>query len=181
MSFHVRRVVTAFDGNTSYFASDQQLVSRHPPVIGNDILRLWAFDTGPEMPHDGKPTIDGTQFFPPPGGLRVNVWTCPPNAVVVPDEPTPEQIAETQEIVPGMMDVEGGPGGLHWTPTIDFHYVLEGNVTIVLDDGAAKELSRGDLLVINGGPHVWRNDTGETAKILLLLYGVQPYETRQTT
>jgi uncharacterized cupin superfamily protein len=176
MSFSVRRVVTAFDGKRSYFASDETVDSRHPPLIGNDIARLWAFDKRPTMPHDGRPTIEGAAFFPPPGGLRVLIWTCPPNAVAMPEERTPEAIAETEAIVPGMLEVEGGPDGLHVTATIDVHYVLEGRLEIVLDGDEARELGPGDLLVINGGGHVWRNTTDQTARVLLLLYGAQPYD-----
>ena len=47
--------------------------------------------------------------------------------------------------------------GMHTTDTIDFEVVLEGTITLELDDGAEVTLRPGDTVVQNGTRHRWKN------------------------
>ena len=47
--------------------------------------------------------------------------------------------------------------GMHRTATLDFEYVVEGTLTLELDDGREVELHPGDVVVQNGTRHRWRN------------------------
>ena len=51
----------------------------------------------------------------------------------------------------------GVEAGLHTTPTIEYHYVVSGAITIVLE-GEDIEARAGDVIVMRGVPHGWRND-----------------------
>ena len=52
----------------------------------------------------------------------------------------------------------GGHGALHSTPTVDLDIVLDGRVSLVLDDQEV-ELSAGDFVVLNGDTHAWRTSS----------------------
>ncbi len=54
----------------------------------------------------------------------------------------------------------GVEAGLHATPTIEYHYVVSGAITITLE-GEDVEAKAGDVIVMRGVPHGWRNDHDE--------------------
>ncbi|KAF2098446.1 hypothetical protein NA57DRAFT_75692 [Rhizodiscina lignyota] len=45
------------------------------------------------------------------------------------------------------------------TKSLDFCFVIEGDVECVLDSGASKALKRGDVTVQRGTMHIWRNQS----------------------
>jgi mannose-6-phosphate isomerase-like protein (cupin superfamily) len=59
--------------------------------------------------------------------------------------------------------------GFHTTRTIDFVYVLEGELTLELDRGKV-ELQKGDFVVQQATHHAWHNASDEPAKILALMH-----------
>lgn len=76
--------------------------------------------------------------------------------------------------------VEYAPGfgqddpGMHATETLDHFYVLEGEIVMVLEVGEAV-LRSGEIGIIRGAIHGWRNDGVGIAK---LLFFVVPAEQR---
>jgi quercetin dioxygenase-like cupin family protein len=61
---------------------------------------------------------------------------------------------------------------VHNTDTIDFDTVIEGSVSIVLDDGE-HELEPGDVLVVNGVDHGWKAGP-EGCRLSVLMLGTPP-------
>ena len=59
---------------------------------------------------------------------------------------------------------------MHATVTIDYIYVVEGEITLLLDDGDTV-LRAGDVLVQGGASHSWINHTDRPVKILGVLVG----------
>jgi mannose-6-phosphate isomerase-like protein (cupin superfamily) len=101
----------------------------------------------------------------PPGGLRWVVVDLPPDKV------TREHLA-TQP-VPGMEK-----DGFHQTPTIDFVMILDGDLTLELDDGSV-ELHAGDCVVQQGTRHAWRNRSDRPVRmavVVLSQHGVKPVD-----
>jgi quercetin dioxygenase-like cupin family protein len=60
---------------------------------------------------------------------------------------------------------------MHTTDTIDFEYVVSGEVWLELDDGVEVKLSAGDTLVQNGTRHAWRNKSAEPCALVVFLVG----------
>ena len=57
---------------------------------------------------------------------------------------------------------------VHHTDSVDFDVVLDGEINIVLDDGAHR-LSAGDGVVINGVDHAWQtNDAGCRMSVVVI-------------
>jgi quercetin dioxygenase-like cupin family protein len=61
---------------------------------------------------------------------------------------------------------------VHNTDTIDFDTVIEGRISIVLDDGE-HELEPGDVLVVNGVDHGWKAGP-EGCRLSVLMVGTPP-------
>ena len=58
---------------------------------------------------------------------------------------------------------------MHRTETVDYGIVLEGEVHLVLGDGSATHLHRGDVVVQRGTDHAWENRTDEVARMAFVL------------
>lgn len=75
-------------------------------------------------------------------------------------------------IAPGVA-VRGSAGvderGFHSTRTVDFVYVLDGELILELDVGTA-ELKEGDCVVQQATRHAWNNVSGKPSTILILMY-----------
>lgn len=169
----VRRVVTGTTADGPRFVSDEQVGAVRPPLLGNDIVRLWGWDATPELPFSGEPLPQSAQFFPPPGALRVVLWSLPPHgSVELPGEADYANArAEMDLMVPGMADIEYGEHGLHATRSVDFQYIVSGEVEFGLEDGASTVLRAGDLIVVGGIPHSWSNRSGEPCVFFGVLAG----------
>ncbi|VWX53126.1 cupin domain-containing protein [Novosphingobium sp. 9U] len=78
-----------------------------------------------------------------------------------------------------MMVAEYGPGlgrddpGIHFTDTADHFYVIEGDVVLVLQTGEVV-LRAGDVGVVRGVVHGWRNDTEATARVITFVLPATP-------
>ena len=168
-----RRIVTGVDENGgSILASDgpaEQLV-----IDAGRVLRIddvWGADDRLTVPTDGsKPLYE--RFFPPPGGFRVMIVHLEPEDVAPLDHDA--YIAERERVLVGYsMDTiihEDRPSH-HATRTVDVAVVLEGEVTLGLDDGTEVTVSRGDYVVQNGTAHSWRNRSGAPCSLAVFLTG----------
>ncbi len=61
--------------------------------------------------------------------------------------------------------------GFHRTPTVDYVYVLDGPVELVLDDTSVV-VEPGDCVVQRGTNHAWRNHGTEPIRLLAVMIGV---------
>lgn len=171
----IRRVTTGMADGKAVFLSDETIESRSPPMVGNEILRIWGLDEPPTLPIGPDDLAPTTAFYPPPGGVRTAIWTLPGS-----DSSGSEQTSElseiearrlTDEIVPGMMDISFAEDGTHTTDTIDVQYILSGKATLTIR-GETKTFSAGDIVVVNACEHSWANDFEETCVLLATFIGV---------
>jgi quercetin dioxygenase-like cupin family protein len=81
-------------------------------------------------------------------------------------------LEEFEAKVPGMLALlEPGTEGMHTTDTIDFEYVIEGEVWLELDDGVEVHLRAGDTVVQNGTRHAWHNKGSVPCRMVLCMVG----------
>lgn len=171
----VRRVVTGHDSDgKAVFASDEEV---EPVTValspGSEFHRLWGADEAPRFPDDGS-MPPHVAYFPPVGGFRFGLFSVPPAAsVAVPaDLDVESALAEMEEKLPGLAGhMEPDHPGMHTTATIDYEYVLEGEVVLELDDGAEVTLRPGDTVVQNGTRHAWHNRGDVPARLVVVLVG----------
>jgi len=170
----IRRVVTghAHDGK-AIVASDTEVDGITVALMpGMEFHRLWGADTAPIFPDRGSPYPSGA-YFPPVGGFRFGLFTVPPDSVMAASSVDVETaLEEAEEKLPGAVAyLEPDHPGMHTTNTIDFEYVISGEVWLELDDGVEVHLCAGDTVVQNGTRHAWLNKSSEGCQMVVVLLG----------
>lgn len=73
--------------------------------------------------------------------------------------------------MPGLGELfEADAPGFHRSDTIDYGVLLEGELTLELDDGE-RVLRQGDVVVQMGTRHAWRNTGNSPARMLFVMVG----------
>jgi len=63
--------------------------------------------------------------------------------------------------------------GMHTTDTVDFDYIISGEVWLELDDGQQVHLQAGDCVIQNGARHAWRNKSSEPCVVAVAIVGAR--------
>jgi mannose-6-phosphate isomerase-like protein (cupin superfamily) len=83
-------------------------------------------------------------------------------------------LMECEEKMPGLLRyIENENPGMHTTDTIDFEYVISGEVWLELDNGEEVHLRPGDTVVQNGTRHAWRNKGSEPCRMAVCMIGAR--------
>jgi mannose-6-phosphate isomerase-like protein (cupin superfamily) len=172
----IRRVVTGHSPTgKAVFVSDER-VAATPMGTGaaGGFHQLWGGDEPPIFPDEGRLPAQAT-FFPPVGGYRIVVVTMAPAGVSRrPEGDVDAVMGEMERRFPGLAShMEPDNPGMHTTDTIDFEYVLAGELVLELDDGAEVVLHPGDTVVQNGTRHRWHNRTSEAAEYVAFMVGAR--------
>lgn len=64
---------------------------------------------------------------------------------------------------------DGRHPGMHRTETLDYGIVIQGELYLILDDGAEVKMKAGDVAVQRGTDHAWENRSNEVARIAFVL------------
>jgi hypothetical protein len=168
----MRRVVTAVGSDGRSFVADDRLVE--PVTVaampGYAWHRLWSLDELPAHPAPASQVCD-PDHFAPPGGIRFYLYEIPPGEVVV-SEISEAHRHELEAKLPGRAShMEDDQGGTHATRSLDLVFVVQGEITLLLDDGAA-ELGPGDTVVQNGARHAWRNRSDAPCRMAVWVIGL---------
>jgi hypothetical protein len=170
----VRRVTTGHDAQgKAVVASDTEVDGHRLALLpGAEFHRLWGADIPPHFPDDGSQP-EGPTYFPPVGGFRFMMFTVAPRTMAQRAAVDRQALlAEMEAKLPGLaMHMEPNTPGMHTTDTIDFEYIISGDVWLDLDDGAAVHLRAGDTVVQNGTRHRWRNESVEPCRIVVFMVG----------
>jgi mannose-6-phosphate isomerase-like protein (cupin superfamily) len=150
--FQIRRVVTGHDEQgRPVFVSDGVPPRTVTSEAGHGLSELLWFTTPPATTSDGSDAVPELVGRFPENGAS----TC--RLIRFPGFPPGTPVDDTWLRVPG--DDPAHPG-LHRSETLDLMIVIEGNITLGLDDGDYA-LGPGDAVVQRGTVHRWRV-VGET-------------------
>jgi len=170
----VRRVITGytFDGRSTVVSDTRVEPITADLAPGKEYHRLWGADETVVFPDDGSPP-KYVSYFPPAGGFRFGLFTVPPGSWnILADLDPGSAEAEMEEKLPGLLaHMEPDNPGMHTTDTVDFEYVISGEVWLELDDGKEVHLRPGDTVVQNGTRHAWRNKGTEPCRMVVCLIG----------
>jgi hypothetical protein len=114
---------------------------------------LWGWDRLPSLPigpDELGPSHVERGLFPPSGGASVNLVVFPPAGAAA---------AASDEIDlgdAGMVTADEG-GNMHRTDSVDFLFILEGEVVLRHPGNEDITLEPGDFFVQNGAMHEWEN------------------------
>jgi mannose-6-phosphate isomerase-like protein (cupin superfamily) len=175
MATTIRRVVTGHDGN-----GRAVVISDGPvPVHGNPLRpgqrshEVWKTNAMP-IPigrEEPDPVTGKRQLHPPPHGTMFRISEVPPESDVIRNM-TPQQAREAFRASGAEEASTWGRGGrhplMHRTETVDYAVVLDGEITLILDEGEVN-LKAGDVVIQRGTSHAWSNRSGKVTKMLYVL------------
>ncbi len=120
----------------------------------------------------GEPREEGIHLAPPQNGTRIRVLEVPPEDPSI-AKLTPQQArAHFAEV--GAADAASHAGGgskhafMHRTETIDYGIVLEGEITLIMDEGETV-VRAGDIVIQRGTNHGWANRGKVPCRIAFIL------------
>jgi len=144
-------------------------------VPGFSPTLLWATPPMPEvgMGTVADPTPSIESWLPGPGATRLLMVRFPPDATMMRTDFDPAAFgAEFAQGVPGLAETfEPDSPGMHRSDSLDYDVVLEGEITLELDDGKEVVLKKNDVVVQHGNRHAWRNKGTAPALMLFVLIG----------
>jgi mannose-6-phosphate isomerase-like protein (cupin superfamily) len=155
-----RRVVTEQADGRSRFASDDE--SARLTLIENALWfdQLWTTST--DAPLGQVP--DDTTLFAAPGAMLWRIWSIPPDEVL-------QKLSAGAGPAPQDDHGEIREDGFHRTDTIDYVFILDGDIVLQLDDGE-KLLHPGDCVVQRRTNHAWRNRGDKPVRLLTVMMGL---------
>jgi mannose-6-phosphate isomerase-like protein (cupin superfamily) len=172
----MRRVVTGHNTQgKAIVVSDSEVEPVTLALMpGSEFTTLWGANQTPEFPDDGLPH-PAPAYFPPVGGFRFGTFTIPPQSVGQPENlDLILAFTEMEKKLPGLMScMEKDGQGMHTTDTIDFEYIISGEVWLELDAGKEVLLRAGDTVVQNGTRHAWRNKSSEPCRMVVCMIGAR--------
>ena len=166
-------VAATRDGRSTFVEDVAAPTNPFSSVPGFDAAVIWGTSERPTTQWDGKRPTSETSVMPDAGGTKLWVVTFPPDSVMAdPGFDFQAAGAEYAEKLPGLAErFEMDNPGMHATDTVDYDVVLDGEITIELDDGERRFLKRGDIVVQHGTRHAWRNLSDKPATLLFVLIG----------
>ena len=172
----IRRVVTGHDASgKAVVLSDGPVPTVHinPIRPGQLSFEVWKTHAMP-VPIDAvqpEPTAGTRSLQPPPHGTLFRISVVPPESEET-RKLTPEQARDLFRKSGAGEASTFGSGGrhpmMHRTETVDYAVVLEGEITLLLDEGDV-QLKAGDVVIQRGTSHAWSNRSGKNVKMLYVL------------
>ena len=172
----IRRVVTGHDKNgKAIVLSDGPVPTVHSNPIrpGQLSFEVWKTKAMPVpiTAAEPEPAAGPRSLQPPPLGTVFRISVVPPESEGTRNL-TPEQARELFRKSGAGEASTYGRGGrhpmMHRTETVDYAVVLEGEITLLLDEGEVN-LKAGDVAIQRGTSHAWSNRSGKDVKMLYVL------------
>lgn len=171
----IHRVVTGHNAQgRAVVASEGPLptVVEIAAIPGTVFHEVWSTVQSPAVVDNGPdPTVGALVLPPPPGGTRLRFVDIPPD--------TPEFLAHGAQRMHAAFSQVGDASAstvrsdsphplMHRTESVDYGVVIEGELTLVLDEGEV-QLRPGSVVVQRGTNHAWANRSGAPCRMLFVL------------
>lgn len=171
----IHRVVTGHDAHgRAVVSSDAPLptVVELAAVPGTIFHEVWSTAGTPAAVDNGADPTLGPIVLPPPAqGTRLRFVDIPPDtAEFLADGAARMKDAFAQIGDAGASTVNAGSPHplMHRTESIDYGVVIEGELTLVLDEGEVT-LRPGSVVVQRGTNHAWANRSDRPCRMLFVL------------
>lgn len=172
-----RRIVTGHDANGRAVIVEDgppPRVARIGGELGPLFYEIWNTRETPARidRSGGEPPEEGITLAPPANGTRIRVLEIPPEDPRIGAVSPEEARAHFAEV--GAADAASHSSGgsrhpfMHRTETIDYGIMLEGELTLILDEGETI-VRAGDIVVQRGTNHGWANRSGKPCRIVFVL------------
>lgn len=164
----MRRIVTGIDNNgKAVFTRDDD--SPHVLRMGKfEMGELW-YSESPDRIDKGldDPAAEHVGGIPDPGRVLMRYVVFPPDSEREQDESGKNRVMSSDFVL------EEDDPGMHTTETIDYGFLIEGELVLELDEGAELTMKAGDSYVQNGTRHAWRNRGDKNAVLGVVMVGAE--------
>ena len=171
----IHRVVTGHDpAGKAVVTSNGGLptVIELAAIPGTIFHEVWSTQRSPAPVDNGPDPSTGPLTLPPPArGTRIRFVDIPPDT----EEFLAQGAGRMKDAFSQIGDVEAStvkadsPHPLmHRTESVDYGIVIEGELTLVLDDSEV-ELKPRSVVIQRGTNHAWANRSGKTCRMLFIL------------
>ncbi len=172
MSKPLRRIITGHDvQGRAIIASDGQperVESMGPN--GPWLHEIWStLDTPAPIDRlSGEPPEPGIILAPPHRGTRIRVCDFAPETAEASALDSKTALEHFAKIGGADAFTGGRHAMMHRTETIDYGIVLEGEITLIVDEGETV-VRAGDVVVQRGTNHAWANRSDANCRMAFIL------------
>jgi mannose-6-phosphate isomerase-like protein (cupin superfamily) len=171
----IHRVVTGHDAaGKAIVASDGPLptVAEIAAIPGTVFHEVWSTAGAPAPVDNGAdPTLGPLMLPPPTQGTRIRFVDIPPDSAEFLAHGAArmkEAFAQIGDVAASTVKAHSPHPLMHRTESVDYGVVIEGEMTLVLDD-AEVLLKPGSVVVQRGTNHAWANRSGKPCRMLFVL------------
>lgn len=148
-------------------------VSEIKAIPGTVFHEVWATGATPApIGPDGADPAAGAITLPPPaGGTRIRFVDIPPDTeefLKSGSKQVGDAFAQIGDSKASTVKTDSPHPLMHRTESIDYGIVIEGELTLVVDDGEVV-LKPGSVVVQRGTNHAWANRSGKLCRMLFVL------------
>ncbi|MEQ1931873.1 MAG: cupin domain-containing protein [Parvularculaceae bacterium] len=167
----LRRIVTDDAGGRSRVMIDGE-AAKLLAVDETGLAEIWQAALGPALLSGADRLSDeDVKLEPPTRAVKVRWFTVAPEAHGADAKAMDELAAATFAAIGAAharVDTRRHPF-MHKTDTLDVIVCVKGSVDLLLDDGEAKALTAGDVVIQRATNHAWVNRGAETAVLVAVL------------
>lgn len=143
----VRRVITGHNQHAAAVIQNDEFAVSASVGDGTRLTSLWSTTAYPAEINESSQAKHDTGLDSQQKSSQANVYDIPPGKEVQ----------------------------FHRTITLDYVYVIEGELQLLLDDGSRTSLRAGDFVVQQATMHSWFNEGGSWARVLgIMLPATKP-------
>lgn len=171
----IRRIVTGHNARGQAVATEVgplPTVVPIPAVPGTVFHEVWSTAATPApVGNTPDPTLAALILPPPKHGTRIRFVDIPPDTAELLARGAPKMKEAFAQIGDAAASTAHGDSPhplMHRTETVDYGVVIDGELTLVLDDSEVL-LRRGDVVIQRGTNHAWANRSGAVCRMLFVL------------
>jgi mannose-6-phosphate isomerase-like protein (cupin superfamily) len=171
----IYRVVTGHDAEgKAIVASNGPLptVAEIRAIPGTVFHEVWETRSTPAPVDNGADPTTGPLMLPPPKhGTRIRFVDIPPDSaefLAHGASKVKDAFAQIGDVAASTVKRDSPHPLMHRTASVDYGIVIEGEMTLVLDDSEVL-LKPGSVVVQRGTNHAWANRSGKPCRMLFIL------------
>ena len=176
MSFPpIHRVVTGHDADGKAIITSSgalPTVVEIAAIPGTVFHEVWSTSGSPAPVDNGADPSLGPLMLPPPRlGTRMRFVDIPPDTadyLAHGGERMHEAFSQIGDAKASTVKADSPHPLMHRTESVDYGIVIEGEMTLVLDDSEVL-LKAGSVVVQRGTNHAWANRSGRPCRMLFVL------------
>ena len=180
----IRRVITGHDENGKSFFTDASVVPATESKLypGATYWLVWGSEGGGLSVGKNLEPVQ-KPFFPAFGGSRLIAVRFAAQQAAgggaganTSAKELAAMRADAEEKFPGLFDYHNADpedAAFHTTDTVDYGFVVEGELCLRLDNGHEQKLAPGSFVVQRGTRHAWINRSNKPALVVYVLLGAK--------